>query len=65
MQQGSFSNHPTVSGVNFSNNTSVPQVRVKIIENDTTFEISKLLKPLEEKLSQFYSTVTTQGLIFK
>ena len=33
--------HPPVSGVNFSNNISVPQVWVNIkkIEHDTTFEI--------------------------
>ena len=34
--------HPSVSGVNFSNNISIPQVRVNIkkTEHDTTFEIS-------------------------
>ena len=36
-----FSTSPPVSGLNFSNNTSVPQVRVHIREigHDTTFEI--------------------------
>ena len=34
--------HSPVSGVNFSNNTSIPQVRVNIkkIEHETSFEIS-------------------------
>ena len=34
--------HPSTSGVNFSNNISVPRVRVNIkkTEHDTTFEIS-------------------------
>ena len=43
--------HPPDSGVNFSNNMSIPQVRVNIkkTEDDTTFEISRLLKRLGEK----------------
>ena len=45
--------HPAVSGVNFSNNISIPQVWVNIkkIEHDTTFEISWLSNPSGEKLS--------------
>ena len=37
--------HPTVFGLNLSNNISVPQVRVNImeIERDTSFEIPLLL----------------------
>ena len=45
--------HPHVSGANFSNNISIPQVKVNIkkTEDGTTFEISSLSKPLGEKLS--------------
>ena len=44
--------NPPVSGVNFSNNIPIPQVWVKKLEHDTTFEISELLKPfLGEKHS--------------
>ena len=37
-----FQIQPRISGVNFSNNTSIPQVRVNIreTEHDTTFETS-------------------------
>ena len=40
--------HPPVSSVNFSNNISIPQVRVSIkkTEHDTSFEFSELLRPL-------------------
>ena len=40
--KGVFQNHPLASGVNISNNISIPQVRVNIskTEHGTTFEIS-------------------------
>ena len=40
--KGVFQIHPPVSGVNFTNNTSIPQFRVNVKEtdHDTTFEIS-------------------------
>ena len=45
--------HSPVSGVDFSNNILILQVRVNIkkTEHDTTFEISYQLKPLGERLS--------------
>ena len=44
-EKGVFQIHPPVSSVNFSNDRSIPQVRVNIMESKhgTTFEISQLL----------------------
>ena len=45
MQRVLFKFNPPVSGVNFSNDMSIPQDRVNMseTEHETTFETSKLL----------------------
>ena len=65
ISKGVFQIYPNVSGVNFSNNISVSQVRVNIKETEhgITFEISLTITTF--RIKTFMVLQNGQGLIFK